>query len=414
VSKVQARLAKVVALLALLVLPAGSAYAGGPLTVQADGTPYVWSTAAAVPYRTDNGPLSATVNEGAARTRVQSMFNVWQNVASATLSYARAGFINAIGAFTDGDVSTLAEYNAVLGNCAAGNQNPIIYDADAAILIALGKDEESVIGFAGFCALDMDAGEIVSSHVVMNGLFQDGASTPVPDLTVAEFDATFIHEFGHFSGLDHSQINVECATPPCGSDNLAGLPTMFPFLVSATQGSLSVDDIAWISRLYPAAGGSGFAATHGTITGTVYFSDGESHARLVNVVARLVDNPGTAGVNESRTTAGAGVSGYKFRLFNGNSISDPSGDDGLGTQAPGDIGLYEISVPPGNYMIEVESVDAQFTEGSSVGGPYRIPMPGAAPAPIGPISVAAGATSSGNDVTLIGSNDPRFDQFEGP
>lgn len=409
----QARLAQVVALLALLALPAGGAFAGGPLALKTDGTPFVWSTAAAIPYRTDNGPLSASVNESEAHTLVDSMFDVWQNVASATLSYTRAGFINAVGAFTNGDVDTLAEYNAVVGDCVAGNQNPVIYDADASILEALGKDVESVIGFAGFCALDTGTGEIVSSHVVMNGLFQDGTNNPVPDLSAAEFDATFIHEFGHFSGLDHSQINVGCASGFCGSDDLAGLPTMFPFIASETQRSLSVDDIAWISRLYPAAGGSGFAATHGTISGTVYFSDGESHARFVNVVARLVDNPGTAGINESRTTAGAGVSGYKFRFFNGNPINDPDGD-GMGTQAPGDIGLYEISVPPGNYMIEVESVDEQFTEGSSVGGPFRIPMPGTAPAPIGPISVAAGATSSGNDVTLIGSSDARFDQFEGP
>ena len=46
-------------------------------------------------------------------------------------------------------------------------------------------------------------------------------------------------------------------------------------------------------------------------------------------------------------------------------------------------------------------------------GPFAIPMPGSAPAPIGPIAVAAGATASGNNVTLIGT-DPRFDQFEGP
>ncbi len=71
----QARLAQVVALLALLVLPAGGAYAGGPLALRTDGTPYVWSTAVAVPYRTDNGPLSATVNESAAQTRVRAMFD---------------------------------------------------------------------------------------------------------------------------------------------------------------------------------------------------------------------------------------------------------------------------------------------------------------------------------------------------
>ena len=147
----------------------------------------------------------------------------------------------------------------------------------------------------------------------MNGLFQDGEDDLPGELTAAEFDATFIHEFGHFSGLDHSQINVDCGFVTCGADNLAGLPTMFPFLVTSQQGTLSIDDIGWISKLYPAAGVSGFAATHGTITGTIYFSDGESHAQLVNVVARRVDAAG--GADESRTTAGSGVSGNRFRVF---------------------------------------------------------------------------------------------------
>jgi hypothetical protein len=40
-------------------------------------------------------------------------------------------------------------------------------------------------------------------------------------------------------------------------------------------------------------------------------------------------------------------------------------------------------------------------------------MPGSAPPPSGPVAVAAGATATGNDVTLIGTP-PRFDQFEGP
>jgi len=402
--------AKFLVWLALAVLPAGVAYAGGPLIVHSDGTPFVWNTTAAISYQTDNGPLSASIAEGPARTRVDTMFDVWENVASASISYTRSGFIADVSAFTDGDVSTLAEYNAVLGDC--GNQNSIIYDANAAILIALGDDETSVIGFAGLCAFDFGAGEIAGGRVLMNGLFQDGQAAPVPDLTAAEFDAAFIHEFGHFSGLDHSQINVNCASAPCGSDDLAGLPTMFPFLVSDTQGTLSVDDVAWISRLYPATGGSGFAATHGTIMGTVFFSDGESHAQLVNVVARRVDNPGTAGIDESRTTAGSGVSGNKFRVFIGNPITNPLVDP-LGSLAPGDIGLYEIPLPPGNYMVEFESVDAQFEEGSSVGGPVRIDMPGTAPPPIGPINVTVGTTSSGHDVTLIGT-DPRFDQFEGP
>ena len=407
------RAGRIVALLAGLAT-ASVATAGGPLAVRTNGAPFLWNTASAIQYSTDNGPLSASVAEAAARPRVQGMFAVWQNVPSASIAYNRAGFISDTGAFTDGDVSTAAEYDAVTSDCNNGGQSPIIYDAAAAIFISLGVDETSVIGFAGPCAIDPAQGRILTGNAVMNGLFQDGAANPVPDLTAAEFDATFVHEFGHFSGLDHSQVNVECATAFCGADDLAGLPTMFPFLVTSQQGTLSIDDIAWISKLYPANGGSGFTATHGTITGIVYFSDGESHAQLVNVVARRVDNGGTP-ADESRTTAASGVSGNKVRIFNGNPINEP---DTMPTgpfrsQDAADIGRYEIPLPPGNYMIMVESIDPNFTGGSSVGGEDLIAMPGTAPAPLGPIAVTAGQTSTGNVVTLIGTP-PRFDAFEGP
>ena len=396
------------------LLAAGIASAGGPLAVRTNGEPFVWDAPAQIEYRTDNGPLSASVAQDAAQTRVIAMFNVWENVASAIIAYDRVGFISNVAGFSDGDVNTEAEFNAVMGDCNAGNQSPIIYDAAAAIFIALGVDETSVIGQAGPCGLDPAQGLILSGHAIMNGLFQDGQAAPVPDLTAPEFDATFIHEFGHFSGLDHSQINVGCASGACVGDNLAGLPTMFPFLVSDAQGSLSIDDVAWISKLYPAGGAGGFAATHGTITGTVFFSDGESHAQLVNVVARRVDNGGTP-ANENRTMAVSGVSGNRFRIFSGNPINEPS-DQPLGpfrNQVPTDIGFYEIPLPVGSYTIEVETIDPQFVDGSSVGGETQIDMPGTAPAPIGPITVTAGATSPNNDVILI-DTPPRFDAFEGP
>jgi hypothetical protein len=405
----QRALASSLALVATMLLSVPPAQAGGPLVVRSNGTPYVWSTTDPIPYSTDNGPLSATVNESAARARVLLMFSVWQNVASSSIGYTRVGFISDVGDFTDDDVSTAIEYDAVDGDCNNGIQSPIIYDTDAAIFNHLGVDETSVIGFAGPCALN--ASNYLSGLAVMNGLFQDGdgpAAPPVADISTAEFDAAFVHEFGHFSGLDHSQINVSCQFG-CLTYDLAGLPTMFPLLVDVSQGVLSVDDIAWISRLYPQTTGAGsFANTHGTITGTVYFSDGESHAQLVNVIARQVDT----GLNQDRTTAGSVVSGYRFRVLHGNPINDPGGA-GPGGSAPALIGLYEIPVPPGNYTVEVESIDPGFTEGSSVGGPILIPMPGAAPAPIGPINVAAGSTTSGHDIVLIGTS-PRFDQFEGP
>jgi hypothetical protein len=393
------------------VATAGIASAGGPLVWRADGELVLWSTATAIQYRTDNGPLSASVSESQARARVQAMFDVWQDVPSSSIRYNRAGFITGVG---DGDVSTANEFNAAANSCDSGQQSPIIYDAAAQIIGALGIDETSVIGFTSVCGVDSSQALIVSALVVMNGLFQDGNVNPVPDLTAAKFNATFIHEFGHFSGLDHSQINVGCAHFACSADDLAGLPTMFPFLVSAQQGSLSVDDVAWISKFYPAGGASGFAATHGTITGTVLYSDGESHVQAMNVIARRVDT----GANQDRRFAASAVSGFRFRLCTPNPITNPPQDDcsTFGIADPEQIGFYEIPAPPGSYTVEVEAIDPGFVEGSGV-GPLRIqgqrPLPGTAPPPIGPITVTAGQTTAGHDVALIGTP-PRFDAFEGP
>ena len=400
--------------LALFLAAPPEVLAGGPLAVGGtfgvSGQAFTWSTAAAISYRTDNGPLAngtRFISEADARTRVEAMFQVWQDVTTSNITYSRAGFISAVGAFAGGDVNTLAEFDAVEGDCNAGNQSPIIYDADAAIFIALGVDETSVIGFAGPCALS-GGGAIVSGEAVMNGLFQDGDPNP-SDLSDASFDAAFIHEFGHFSGLDHSQINVNCLGG-CPADDLLGLPTMFPILVSSTMGSLSDDDIAWISRLYPqTTGGTTFANTHGTITGTVFFTDGMSQAQGVNVIARRVDT----GANEDRTNAVSVVSGFRFTSNPGQSVTGTNtGGSSFGSRDPLLIGRFEIPVPAGDYTVEVESINATFDAGSSV-GPLDppIPMPGTAPAAVGPITVAAGATVTGNDFTLV-ATDPRFDSFE--
>ena len=181
-----------VALLAA-VAAGGPASAGGPLVIRTNGEPYTWGTST-IQYRTDGGPLSASVGNAAAIARVAAMFAVWEDVPSSSISYDRAGAIQDTGAFTDGNVSTEAEYNAVEAACNAGNQSPIVFDEAAEIFIALGVDETSVIGFAGPCALDPAQGRILSGIAVMNGLFQDGNASPVPDLSAAEFDATFVHD----------------------------------------------------------------------------------------------------------------------------------------------------------------------------------------------------------------------------
>ncbi|MGH8204774.1 MAG: hypothetical protein ACREST_09210, partial [Steroidobacteraceae bacterium] len=96
--------------LAAGLLAAGIAAAGGPLAIRTNGQPFKWSTAAAIQYRTDGGPLSPTVNNAQADARVESMIAEWENVASASISYNRIDGIDDVGAFTDGNVSTAVEY----------------------------------------------------------------------------------------------------------------------------------------------------------------------------------------------------------------------------------------------------------------------------------------------------------------
>jgi hypothetical protein len=405
------------------------AFAGGPIAVGSpgfgvDGQPFTWNTTVPIQYHTDGGPLSkkpdgtVVIDNAAGVGRVASMFQVWQDVATATIAYTAAGPITGV---PDGDVDSVAEFDTVSGSCNNGSQSPIVFDADGSIVEDLGMDT-AVIGFSALCAGN-SGGRIVSALVVMNGIFQDKEpeSPDNPELSTNSFDETFIHEFGHFSGLDHSQINVRCLRK-CSAAELEGLPIMFPIAVGPGKKTLSSDDVAWISRLYPEPG---FAASYGTISGAILFSDGASQAQGVNVIARLVDDPATP-QDESRSKAISVVSGFQFTANPGQDVvGNNAAGSGFGSRNPALIGHYELSVPRGNYTLEVESINAGFEGGSSV-GPLDppVPMPGRVPefwndvesakdSPQAktPIAVAADATV-GNINIILNGTPPRFDKFE--
>src|SRR5262249_13012185 len=181
-----------------------------------------------------------------------------------------------------------------------------------------------------------------------------------------------------FVGLDHSQINLDAYTQrafPCNTDDVAGLPLMFPIAFCQARKDvglpvLSTDEESWISSLYPAANSSN---NYGTISGTVYLGDGPTAIQGVNVIARLVDDPNTP-EDESRRIAVSAVSGYLFTGNPGQGVTaalsaaeDNTNGSQSGSRNPALIGYYQISVPPGTYSVEVESVYDHFVGGSSVG-----------------------------------------------
>lgn len=415
--------------------------AGGPLAVGGtfgvSGQPFTWDMAAQpggkIQYRTDGGNLGLLDN-ATANTLVQSMFQVWEDVPTSTVAFNRAGALNSVPPnFVDGDVSTMVEYDAVAGavasscNGTATGQSPIIYDVDGTLFLALGFPS-GVIGFAGPCTLS-STGRITAARAALNGRFRDGIG-PIPgnpELSANEFEAVFIHEFGHFFGMDHSQINLNCLTdrPSCPnfSNDTFGLPTMFPFLISGLQESLGIhpartlsqDDIAWVSRLYPTAG---FNSSFGTITGTIFFSDGVTPTQGVNVIARNVSNP--------RANAVSVVSGYLFTDNPGQSVTgDNIGGSQFGSRDVTLIGSYEIpGLAPGSYTVEVESINPAFTGGSGV-GPLSPPFPNPgppeffnfgesatdAPSDVSNLTVTAGATVPNINIILNGTP-PGLDPLE--
>jgi hypothetical protein len=405
----------------------GPNFVAGPSTGNA-GQIITWPQNQVIHYRIDGGPLSShngtvVVSGAQAATRVQSLFQAWQNVPTANLNIQSSGSVLSVPAsgsspgFSDGDVNTAAEFDAVLRSCDNGTQSPILFDADGSITEDLGLPPE-VIGFTGICKIS--GTNFVTGFSTLNGRFIDGINAPPNyELPSDGFDATFIHEFGHFLGLDHSQINLQCLYG-CGQDDFAGLPTMFPVLMTVEQKTLSTDDMSWITTLYPK---SNVMTTYGKITGTVYFYDGISQVQGANVIVRAVDDPLTA-PNESLRVAVSVVSGFKFTGNPGQSVTGNNPGSSFGSRDPATVGYYEVLVPPGKYTVQVESVFGGFGGGSSVGPldpAIQIPGPDESwhqgqsnndyNVPAEPITVAAGQTVS--DINFIlNTNYARSDQWE--
>lgn len=372
------------------LLAANLASAGGPLLVTGPsavqpGQAFVWANASAIHYTVDSGPLSVNpsgqtvISNAQGLARVQSLFQNWHSVSTAAIAYTYAGPITGI---SGGDVKTVQDFNTVKGSCNNGTQSPVIFDSNGSLLKSLGLDP-LVIGFSSPCKLDTQAGHIASAMILLNGEFQDGvtnSSTKNFELSADQFDEAITHEMGHFSGLGHSQINLDLflngQVNNCDVDELAGLPLMFPVSFCQSRKSaglpiLAPDDAAWISKLYP---GPAFSSTYGTISGFVFFSDGITALQGVNVAARRVDDPNTA-PNESKRIAFSVVSGFSFTSNPGQAITgDNTSGSSFGSRNTALIGYYEIPVTPGTYTIQVEGVNLSFVGGSSV-GPLDPPSP---------------------------------------
>jgi hypothetical protein len=394
------RSAAVLGIAALIVaFVAHRAAAAGPLIVNGAGDPLVWSSGV-VQWNPDRGSLGSLSNADAVQF-VGDNFGKWQAVATATLAISNTGALPV-------DV-TAANVSTFVGICGDG-LSPIVFDDDGSITDALlgAGASNSVLGFAGPECGTLVPPVITEAAAILNGKFVDGiANAANPEISITSFGAVFLHEFGHYLNLDHSQINlVEAFDHDVSNDDT--IATMFPFLVNGTaEATLARDDQVAISMLYPSAA---FGTAFGRITGSILWSNGTTPFQGAYVIARNVADP--------RHDAIGYASGARF-------VPGASG----GPPPPELQGTYELpGLQPGaRYTVEVEPIYPGFTGGSSV-GPFSTPValpgppefwnganeaatnpPDDPDAPGTPIVAAAGTTAGGVDIVLNGTVPPSND-----
>ena len=312
------------------------AFAGGPLLTDSAGNPVVWQASVMpIPYTIDKGPLGVYTNSEAAGI-VDDCFAVWQAVPTISLSLKNAGFLN-----EDVDSSNYEPYFQYTQgpNPYLYGINPVIFDSDGSIIDDLyGQNQsENIIGFSGSDPDTATESYYIEGLSLLNGRFTSAFDNWDP----AGFKATFVHEFGHFIGLDHTQINGQFDHDDNTSNDIY-IPTMYPYATDndCSLARLNPDDEAAVTMLYPASDAIVNVA-YGKIHGTLHWKSGLP-ARGANVVA---------------VKQGSQYDQYMYRF---SCVSDYA--------MMGD-GSFDMWVTPGTYDFIVEPIDPYFTGGSSV-GPY--------------------------------------------
>jgi hypothetical protein len=290
---------------------ASHARAGGPLDL-VNHQPVVYANGGSnLQLNVDQGPLGTRTNAQAVAL-VQNAIGLWDGVQTSTMRLS-------LGAPLSTDYNS-SNYSTLFNNFSDGI-NPVIFDTDGSITDAIfgAGAKSSILGFAGsaYYTSGPSAGKFAEGRAVLNGFIN------IPD---GLWTIVLAHEFGHFFGLDHSQIDSAQGMTP------SNYALMYP-IAYRTLVSLHEDDVAAVTSLYPSASAS---SVYGQLTGNFTMTSG-TPILGANIWAKEISTGKVYSVVSDFLTQGNGY----FRLL----------------------------LPAGTYTLHAESIDPAFTGGSGV-GPY--------------------------------------------
>ncbi len=415
--------------LAIVFFFALIARAGGPKYVAGStyfnsstmGQPIIWSLSH-VNYYTDQGDLSPILPNASANSLVAYAFSQWTSVPTAALTATRAGQLAEDVNGSNIAVDSYGTVTAPADITSSATQTPvgIVYDHDGSVTDALlgadAGDPSQCSWNAVYGGVDnFGAGaNLLHALVVINGQCALQSS----QLTDVEY--RLVRVVGNVLGLGWSQMNLNVIThnPPPTSDDYAGFPVMhyldFPNCVPITicypnPYQLSPDDMAALSRLYPASPSTTTARIHGSVYFVDHFGSIAQPMQGVNVFARWID-PSTG--LPSHKYGAASVSGFLFTGNAGNPItgwSDPLGNlySEFGSSDVALEGFFDLGglpIPNGTstaqYQLQIEALDPTWSAGVR---PYDSPQvaPSGTFQPI-VVTVAAGGDFE-QDILMSGS-----------
>jgi len=419
--------------LAIVTLLPDVTFAGGPEYIAGSsyftsgmmGQPIVWSQGQII-YYTDQGDLSPILPNALANAFVGTAFNQWTSVPSAAVFVDIGGQlaedVNASNIAVDSSGTVTAPSDIT----SSATQKPlaIVYDYDGTVTDALlgagaGNPSQCFWNAAYGGADNFGTGaNFLHALVVINGQCALQSS----QLTDVEY--RLVRVLGNILGLGWSQLNLNVMTdnPTPTPADFAGFPVMhYMDLVSCVPITvcypnpyqLAPDDIAALSRLYPAVSANPNTAR---IYGSVYFANHTGAAAQpmqgVNVVAQWID-PATN--LPSHEYEAASVSGFLFTGNAGNPItglSDPLGNPysefGSSNQAlEGFFDLGGLPIPnnasSAQYQLTVEPVDPTWSGGVVPYDHFQV-APSGSIQPI-VVTVSAGGEFEQN-IVMAGSAQP--------